>query len=247
MGSNTVRVSVCMATYNAAKHIKEQIDSILNQEFGDGMNVEMEIVVSDDGSTDDTISILEGYHDDRIKMVRHCNKRVYRFHNKLLRVTANFGNALEHASGDYVFLSDQDDVWHPRKIEKQLKLLMKQGGGVCAHSLLYIDERGRALSKKSCLCGSFWQMCKGAPIHGMSLAISRDVLDSILPMPQVPQHDIFISLWAKWNKKLYLDDTRLVAHRILDGYQNMSYTTGYTPWIVKVYYRLKIVLFSMWR
>lgn len=59
-------VSVCMAKYNGGKYIREQVDSILNQEFKENPNVELELVVSDDGSTDDTIQILEAYHDPRM-------------------------------------------------------------------------------------------------------------------------------------------------------------------------------------
>lgn len=59
-------VSVCMGTYNGGKYIREQVDSILNQEFKENPNVELELVVSDDGSTDDTIQILEAYHDPRM-------------------------------------------------------------------------------------------------------------------------------------------------------------------------------------
>ena len=58
--------SVCMSTYNGGKYIREQVDSILNQEFKENPNVELELVVSDDGSTDDTIQILEAYHDPRM-------------------------------------------------------------------------------------------------------------------------------------------------------------------------------------
>ena len=59
-------ISICMATYNGAKYIREQVDSILNQEFTENKDVEMELVVSDDGSTDDTLKILESYGDSRI-------------------------------------------------------------------------------------------------------------------------------------------------------------------------------------
>ena len=52
-------ISICMATYNGAKYLREQVDSILNQEFTENKDVEMELVVSDDGSTDDTLKILE--------------------------------------------------------------------------------------------------------------------------------------------------------------------------------------------
>lgn len=60
-----------MATYNGAKYIREQVDSILNQEFTENKNVEMELVVSDDGSTDDTLKILESYGDSRIPQIRN--------------------------------------------------------------------------------------------------------------------------------------------------------------------------------
>lgn len=72
-------VSVCMATYNGGKYIREQVDSILNQEFKENPNVELELVVSDDGSTDDTIQILEAYHDPRIKIFAHKDKKKYKY------------------------------------------------------------------------------------------------------------------------------------------------------------------------
>lgn len=64
-----------MATYNGGKFIREQVDSILNQEFTENEGVEIELVVSDDGSTDDTIQILESYHDPRIKIFMHRTRR----------------------------------------------------------------------------------------------------------------------------------------------------------------------------
>lgn len=64
-----------MATYNRAKYLQEQIDSILNQDLSAYPNAELEIIVSDDMSTDNTIKILEDYHDERIKIFLHTNKR----------------------------------------------------------------------------------------------------------------------------------------------------------------------------
>lgn len=63
-----------MATYNGGKFIREQVDSILNQQFVENKDVELELVVSDDGSTDDTIDILKSYQDQRIKVFLHSNK-----------------------------------------------------------------------------------------------------------------------------------------------------------------------------
>lgn len=121
-------VSVCMATYNGGKYIREQVDSILNQEFKENPNVELELVVSDDGSTDDTIQILEAYHDPRIKIFAHKDKKKYKYFYANRLASDNFGNALLNAHGDYLFFSDQDDVWMPSKLDKSLTILRKYGG-----------------------------------------------------------------------------------------------------------------------
>ena len=60
------KISVCMATYNEAKYIREQLESILCQ-----LSEDDEIIVSDDGSTDGTIDIIMSYHDNRVKVLHH--------------------------------------------------------------------------------------------------------------------------------------------------------------------------------
>ena len=96
-------ISVCIATYNGSKYIKEQIDSILPQ-----LDECDEIIVSDDSSTDNTLSILKSYHDRRIIIFTNqkFNSPIY-----------NFENALKHAKGDIIFLSDQDDIWEFNKVQ----------------------------------------------------------------------------------------------------------------------------------
>ena len=80
-------VSVCMATYNGEKYIKEQVDSILAQ-----LGPDDEIIVSDDGSKDKTIDILLSYNDDRIKIYKHTPvKKANRVGDI---VSLNFENAL---------------------------------------------------------------------------------------------------------------------------------------------------------
>lgn len=122
-------VSICMATYNGAIFIREQVDSILNQEFKENPCIEMELIVSDDGSADGTIDILENYHDDRIKIFHHNGCKSYKYLNATRKCMKNFENAMMNAKGDYIFLSDQDDVWYPWKIDKVVTALKKTGGG----------------------------------------------------------------------------------------------------------------------
>lgn len=102
-------ISVCIATYNGGKYIKEQLDSILFQ-----LGKDDEVIISDDSSTDDTLSILESYHDERIVILTN-----QKFHSPVY----NFENALKSAKGDFIFLSDQDDIWEPTKVEVMLDSL----------------------------------------------------------------------------------------------------------------------------
>src|ERR1700748_3070750 len=92
-------VSVAMCTYNGEKYIRQQLDSILNQTWRN-----LEIVIVDDGSSDDTFAIISEYaeKDSRIK----C------FKNEVnLGFNKNFEHAVELTTGDYIAISDQDDIW----------------------------------------------------------------------------------------------------------------------------------------
>lgn len=111
-------VSVIMGTYNGAKYIREQLDSILSQTYPI-----KEIIIQDDGSTDDTVAICEEYA-RKFPMIRFSRNE----HN--LGFNLNFQTAAMKAIGDFVAISDQDDVWFPTKIEKQV-------GAIGEHDLCF--------------------------------------------------------------------------------------------------------------
>ena len=102
-------ITVCIATFNGEKYIREQLNSILFQ-----LSLQDEVIVSDDGSTDNTISIIKSFNDKRIKIIDGVHRH---------SPTLNFENALKEAKGDYIFLADQDDVWKDDKVKICLKWL----------------------------------------------------------------------------------------------------------------------------
>ena len=107
-------ISVCMASYNGEKFIKAQIGSILMQ-----LGKDDELVISDDGSTDRTVEIIESYGDKRIRLLHHHKNlsiAKIRYSRNFYYTTENFENALRAAKGDFIFLSDQDDIWAENKI-----------------------------------------------------------------------------------------------------------------------------------
>ena len=98
-------ISIAMATYNGDKYIKEQIDSILNQTIQD-----FEIVICDDCSTDGTVRILHEYAKN--------DKRFHIYQNEdNLGFKKNFEKAITLCQGEYIALSDQDDIWMPNHLE----------------------------------------------------------------------------------------------------------------------------------
>ncbi|ELY77342.1 glycosyltransferase family 2 protein [Natrinema gari] len=103
------RVSVIIPTYNRAATLPRAIDSALEQTVDD-----LEVVVVDDGSTDDTEAVLAAYEDPRVRPVVHAT-------NQGANVARNTG--LEYARGEYVAFLDSDDEWLPEKLERQLAVL----------------------------------------------------------------------------------------------------------------------------
>lgn len=134
-----MKVSVVLATYNGEKYIERQIESILSQSRNPD-----EIVVSDDGSTDTTMSILEKYRSDYQEISWIFLK------NKKSGFVSNFLNGIEHAHGEVIFLSDQDDEWKKNKIETHLAVYNQYPDALLLHGEIdIVDIQGNLLKKGS--------------------------------------------------------------------------------------------------
>jgi len=130
-------VSIIMPTYNGAAHIRPAIDSVLSQDFGD-----LELIVVDDNSRDDTVAIAASYADPRIRIERNPTN---------LGPEGNWNRALSLAQGTYVKLLPQDDVLMPGSLGRQIQALEADGAGTIA--LVFgarevIDGEGRVLMKR---------------------------------------------------------------------------------------------------
>jgi len=199
------KVSVCMATYNGEMYIKEQVASILKQ-----LDLEDEIIISDDNSVDQTISILKGFKDSRIKIFYNSNEAGH---------TNNFQNAIQLASGDYIFLSDQDDVWYDNKLRQMLELLQEYEFVVSDANI--VDEHLIPL-------GSTYFKIRGggqngfinnlikAKYLGCCMAFQKKVLKKILPFPSntsLCPHDLWISLIAEYYYTTHVINEPLILYR----------------------------------
>ncbi len=199
-----MKISVCMATYNGEKYIKEQLDSILCQ-----IGENDEVIISDDSSTDNTVEIINAFNDDRIKIYKNEKEKGY---------TRNFENALEKASGDIIFLSDQDDIWIEDKVKKMTEILENYDFVVSDNSI--VNENLEVINK------SHFEVYKTKngfltnlllPRYvGACMAFKKNVLQKSLPFPnnaKLSAHDYWISLIAEMYFKSYKLDEQLLLYR----------------------------------
>ena len=196
-------ISVCIATYNGERYIRQQIESIVCQ-----LNVDDEIIVSDDGSTDGTLDIVKGIGDKRIKIIEGPGRK-----SPIL----NFECALKASKGDFIFLSDQDDVWKPDKVEICMKWLKTYNCVVSDAEVtnnrlkpLYPSLYDIMQVKQTRIYNTIWKN----GYTGCCMAFRRNVLEASLPFPKnIPMHDIWIGNVAAYKYNVIFIPDRLIHFR----------------------------------
>jgi glycosyltransferase involved in cell wall biosynthesis len=118
MTNNNPKISVIMSVYNAESYLRESIESILNQTFGD-----FEFLIFNDASTDDSLKIIRSYDDARIRVIDNPVNTGY---------VPHLNHGLKIANGEYIARMDADDIALPQRFEKQIYFLDKHPEvGVC--------------------------------------------------------------------------------------------------------------------
>ena len=222
-------ISVCIATYNGEKYIKQQLDSILCQLKDDD-----EIIISDDNSTDGTLLIVESFKDSRIKIYPGNE-----FHSPIF----NFENALKKAKGNYIFLCDQDDVWLSNKVSLMMDYL-------CNYDLVVSDCK-IVDADLNIINESFFHtfssgkgFCKNLIKNtylGCCMAFKSEVLNYVLPFPKrIAMHDIWIGLSVELFGSVYFLDQPLIFYR-RHG-KNASFGGGKSHFSISYRIRYRIIL-----
>jgi glycosyltransferase involved in cell wall biosynthesis len=185
---SSARVSIAMATYNGSRHIAEQLASFASQ-----TRLPDELVVSDDGSSDDTVAIVERFAATAPFDV------VIRRNPAAPGVSRNFQSALEGCSGDIIFLSDQDDMWFDQKIATVLEAFAQSDERT--HYVINdqmitdgeLNPSGRTKLQNIRSAG----ISESLFITGCCTAFTREWRDFCLPFPEVEvAHDVWIGSLA---------------------------------------------------
>lgn len=222
-------ISVCMATYNGEKYIKEQIDSILVQIGSDD-----ELIISDDQSSDRTVEIIRSIPDKRIKLFIHDYDHGF---------VRNFENALEKAKGDVIFLSDQDDIWMSDKVKTVMNAL--ESSDFVVSDCITINDREEIISKSRIadynIKTGFWRLMIKTRYLGCCMAFNRKVLEVALPFPKnayLMEHDLWLAAVAECYFKTALIQKPLIkyrrhGHNVSSGGSSKGYSLP-----IKVYRRI---------
>ena len=208
------KVDVLLATYNGEKYLKEQIDSILEQTYSD-----FRLLISDDGSTDDTRKILEEYKnkDSRIQVF---------FQESNLGVVKNFEFLLKKVESAYYMFSDQDDIWKAEKIEKSLNKIENDNCDLVYSDLEVVDEKLnvtyesywklKGIYNKIKKYNNFESLYLNNFVTGCTIISKKELIDTYLPLPNSSKyvlHDYWISLILSQNGKIDYIEEPLIKYR----------------------------------
>ena len=229
-------ISVCIPTYNGEKYIHQQLESILTQ-LG---NVD-EVIISDDSSTDGTIAIINSFNDNRIKLFEGCTFKSPVF---------NLENALKHARGDHIFLSDQDDVWLPGKVSAMMKHLLHCD--VVVSDCIVINEEEKTIHESffSILNsgGGFVRNFLRNSYLGCCMAFNKKMLWYYLPYPaKIAMHDIWMGLVTELFGRPEFISEKLILYRrhdknLTQPHLKSKYSLGY-----KIKYRVVLLYYLLSR
>lgn len=213
-------ISVAMCTYNGEKFLSEQLNSFAEQTV-----LPDELVIFDDASQDNTIDILTTFTEHAPFVVRiHRN-------SSSVGVIKNFALAIEACKGDYILLSDQDDVWLPDKIEVTLKkmLAVEEEHGklcpVCVHTdLTVVDERLNVLANSFLTnqglyhCYTKKEQLSVLPVQnfvtGCTVMLNRALKEKAMPFPKnIVMHDYWLALVAACVGRLEFVNMQTIKYR----------------------------------
>lgn len=198
------KISVVMCTFNGEKFIEDQLKSILNQTYPIH-----ELIIQDDNSTDGTFSIITEYARQYpyLKFARNSSGK---------GINNNFFSAIKKATGDYIAIADQDDIWEPEKLEIQINAIGSKLMCSCFSepfsedgSPVWFDRRKPNYHLLRLLFVS--------PLPGHTLLFSKDLLlflnDDLSEISAIRYYDVILEMLAAANDSIVFVDKILVHHR----------------------------------
>lgn len=201
------KIDILMATYNGEKYLSEQIESIISQTY-----TEWNLLVRDDGSSDDTYTILSEYEkkDSRIKIIKDNKGN--------LGIVKNFEELLHNSSSEFIMFSDQDDVWKKDKIEIMMKYI-ENSDLIISDAIITNEDLELQYESLFSVVNSRNGIVKNIiknTYYGCCMLFKKRILDKVLPIPENKEigHDLWIGLISeKYYKVKFINEKLLYFRR----------------------------------
>ena len=246
--SEELSASVALCTYNGERFLRRQLESISAQS-----RLPQEVIVGDDGSSDETLAIVARWASEVSFPVRIIKNE------KNLGYAKNFENVMAHCAGDVIFLSDQDDAWHAGRVERTMRVFEeKPAVGVVFCNADVVDEEGKPLGMDLVTYTKPWFRLRepgwlfpeaageDAAIFGCATAIRKTLAEKLFPMPEGWGHDVWIYGFSR-----YLTEMEILAEPLFDYRlhgKNVSMKLGadsYKSWR-EAYFREAVYLYRLY-
>ena len=192
------KIDILLATYNGSKYLHEQLDSILNQSYGN-----INVIIRDDGSSDNTVMIIKEY-EQKDSRVRLLNDNLGN-----LGFVRNFEELMKNSTSEYLMFSDQDDIWYNDKVEisyvrmKEVEYIYGKSCPILVHTnskIMNYETRTKSLfisdyAKNSSFENSFFNFF----VQGSTMLINASLKREALPFSkEVYLHDRYLHLIAEF-------------------------------------------------
>lgn len=208
MNDKEINISVIICTYNGARFIREQLDSILNQTYP-----VKEVIIQDDCSTDHTFTIISEYASRFPQIIAIENKCQ-------LGINENFFSAMRKASGNYIAISDQDDIWEPDKLEMQINAI--GDNLLCAGRTTPFSDNGAAIRVDGRTPNfSLLRMLYVGCLAGHTLLFTKSLIAKLPDMSRITTircYDAILTMVAaSYNSIVYIDKTLVNQRKHIDA------------------------------
>ena len=201
-------VSIALCTYNGGRFLGQQLDSIIRQTYQN-----LEIIIVDDCSTDGTPEVITQYakKDSRIKFFKNETN---------LGFNKNFEKAIRLTTGEYISISDQDDIWLPGKIEAMVKNIADNW--LIYSKSVFINDKNevmtdRMLNESGIVPVNYKGILLANFVTGHTVLFKREFIDSFLPFPETGFYDWWMGFVALYHDKAIFLNEILTQYRIHDA------------------------------
>jgi glycosyltransferase involved in cell wall biosynthesis len=203
------KISVVVTCYNYGRYVAGCLRSIQQQTFTD-----YEVIVVDDGSTDDSREQIRGFlHDERFKLITQKNGGQANAKNRGIR----------ESCGEFIAFLDADDLWAPEKLEKQIGLFTQKGVGVVFSDVDWIDENGEIIGRGG--IGTYLQQRRGKVVDFLiydnfvpfsSVLVRKECFDAMGVFDETLAMGIDWDLWLRFSTRYTFDycDEKLLLYRV---------------------------------